>query len=55
MGWEKNAQIRPSTGLPDMKESLQLQFARMEGMWPADEDVASFKARSLVLMRALQE
>jgi len=26
VGWEKNAQIRPSTGTADMKESYQLQF-----------------------------
>ncbi|PSS05225.1 hypothetical protein BD289DRAFT_358327 [Coniella lustricola] len=26
VGWEKNSQIRPSTGAADMKESYQLQF-----------------------------
>lgn len=26
VGWEKNAQIQPSTGTADMKESYQLQF-----------------------------
>ena len=29
-GWEKNAQIRPSTGAVDRKESYQMQFG--EGM-----------------------
>jgi len=31
-GWEKNAQIRPSTGAIDRKESYQMQFgAGMDG------------------------
>jgi isopenicillin N synthase-like dioxygenase len=31
-GWEKNAQIRPSTGAVDRKESYQMQFgAGMDG------------------------
>lgn len=31
-GWEKNAQIRPSTGAVDRKESYQMQFGQgMEG------------------------
>lgn len=54
MGWEKNAQIRPSTGTADMKESMQLQFARMEGMWPSDEDVPAFRSRAELFMRAVQ-
>lgn len=30
--WEKNSQVRPSTGQPDQKESYQIQFgANMEG------------------------
>jgi isopenicillin N synthase-like dioxygenase len=32
-GWEKNAQIRPSTGAVDRKESYQMQFGEgMDGM-----------------------
>jgi len=32
-GWEKNAQIRPSTGQPDQKERYQMQFgANMNGL-----------------------
>ncbi|ODO06082.1 hypothetical protein L198_01312 [Cryptococcus wingfieldii CBS 7118] len=42
-GWEKNTQVRPSTGTADQKESMQLQFARMEGLWPADEDLEGFR------------
>lgn len=34
-GWEKNAQIRPSTGAVDRKESYQMQFgAGMNGKFP---------------------
>lgn len=55
MGWEKNAQIRPSTGTADMKESMQLQFARMEGMWPSDENIPDFRSRAEVFMKAVQE
>ncbi len=29
-GWEKNSQVRPSTGVADRKESYQMQFG--EGM-----------------------
>lgn len=33
-GWEKNGQVRPSTGQADRKESYQMQFGRsMEGEW----------------------
>lgn len=36
-GWEKMSQIRPSTGLPDQKESIQLQLHRKdEPVWPND-------------------
>jgi len=54
-GWEKNSQIRPSTGQPDMKESYQLQFgANMEGLWVSDEQLKGFKAASLEFMRKTQ-
>ena len=55
MGWEKGAQIRPSTGTADQKESMQLQFARMEGMWPSDEDVPNFRKRAESFMDAVQQ
>ncbi|SPO28686.1 probable fatty alcohol oxidase [Ustilago trichophora] len=55
MGWEKGAQIRPSTGTADQKESMQLQFARMEGMWPSDEDVPNFRKRAESFMNAVQQ
>lgn len=55
MGWEKGAQIRPSTGTADQKESMQLQFARMEGIWPSDEDLAGFRKRAEAFMSAVQQ
>ena len=55
MGWEKGAQIRPSTGTADQKESMQLQFARMEGMWPSDEDLPGFRVRAQAFMNAVQQ
>ncbi|KAJ9473873.1 Fe2OG dioxygenase domain-containing protein [Pseudozyma hubeiensis] len=55
MGWEKGAQIRPSTGTADQKESMQLQFARMEGMWPSNDDIADFRARAEAFMDAVQQ
>ncbi|EKC97674.1 FAO1p [Trichosporon asahii var. asahii CBS 8904] len=54
-GWEKNTQVRPSTGTADQKESLQLQFARMEGLWPADEDIEGFKAKAEAFMEQIRE
>jgi len=54
-GWEKNTQVRPSTGTADQKESMQLQFARMEGLWPADADCAGFKSRAEKFMHQVQE
>lgn len=55
MGWEKNAQVRPSTGTADQKESMQLQFARMEGMWPSEEDLPGWKAKAEIFMKQIQE
>ncbi|KAA8893682.1 hypothetical protein FN846DRAFT_787633 [Sphaerosporella brunnea] len=37
-GWEHKSQIRPSTGTPDQKESLQLQsHRRHDYSWPDDD------------------
>ncbi|ESX00007.1 hypothetical protein KL918_005286 [Ogataea parapolymorpha] len=38
-GFESCSQIRPSTGTADQKESLQLQYHRINQNWPAEEDV----------------
>lgn len=54
-GWEKNAQIRPSTGQPDRKESYQLQFgSNMSGLWIDDQVLPDFKATSLEFMKKAQ-
>jgi isopenicillin N synthase-like dioxygenase len=54
-GWEKNAQIRPSTGQPDRKESYQMQYgANMEGLWLPDGTLPGFQASSLAFMRKAQ-
>ena len=43
VGWEKNAQIRPSTGQPDTKESYQMQFGEnMTNAWITDEQMNGF-------------
>ncbi len=33
-GWEYRAQVRPSTGTPDNKESYQITLPEMNGLWP---------------------
>ncbi|KAI9741557.1 MAG: hypothetical protein M1818_004363 [Claussenomyces sp. TS43310] len=54
-GWEKMGQIRPSTGMPDQKESYQMQFgANMEGLWLPESDIPDFRAKSLDFMRMAQ-
>jgi len=40
-GWESRSQVRPSTGLPDQKESIQLQYHRRhDHSWPSDDDLS---------------
>lgn len=54
-GWEKNAQIRPSTGQPDRKESYQMQFgSNMDGCWLPESTIPGFKDTSLEFMRKAQ-
>lgn len=38
-GYEFKAQVRPSTGTKDLKETLQLQLHRKNLYWPSSEDV----------------
>ena len=55
VGWEKNQQVRPSTGTADMKESYQLQFGTaMEGMWISEEALPGFKASAQTFMKKAQ-
>ena len=54
-GWEKNAQIRPSTGAADRKESYQMQFgSNMDGKWLADATLPNFQASALKFMHQVQ-
>lgn len=50
-GWEYKAQVRPSTGTADQKESYQVTLPRMAGLWPTDEELAGFKATMLAFER----
>ncbi|KAI0471630.1 hypothetical protein GGR56DRAFT_82626 [Xylariaceae sp. FL0804] len=59
-GWEKGAQVRPSTGRADQKESYQMQFGEnMDGLW-LDEGEGEgelrpgFREESLAFMRQVQ-
>ena len=46
-GWESRAQVRPSTGTPDQKESYQITRPHMEGLWPGDDVLPGFEATML--------
>ncbi|CAI6330949.1 unnamed protein product [Periconia digitata] len=54
-GWEKNAQIRPSTGAVDRKESYQMQFgAGMDGRWLDENTLHGFRQKALSFMHQAQ-
>jgi len=42
-GWESRAQVRPSTGTPDQKESYQITRPHMDGLWPSEDELAGFR------------
>jgi isopenicillin N synthase-like dioxygenase len=46
-GWEFKAQVRPSTGTPDNKESYQVTVPRMSGLWPQEDEAPGFGAAML--------
>jgi isopenicillin N synthase-like dioxygenase len=46
-GWEFRAQVRPSTGTPDNKESYQITLPRMDGLWPTDDEITGFQVAML--------
>jgi isopenicillin N synthase-like dioxygenase len=50
-GWEYKAQVRPSTGTPDNKESYQITLPRMAELWPTGEELEGFKATQLAFER----
>jgi isopenicillin N synthase-like dioxygenase len=43
VGWESRAQVRPSTGTPDQKESYQITRPHMASLWPRDSELAGFR------------
>ena len=47
VGWESKAQVRPSTGTPDQKESYQITRPHMAGLWPSVEELEGFQATML--------
>lgn len=51
-GWEYKAQVRPSTGTADNKESYQITLPRMPKLWPTGEELPGFKAVMLAFERA---
>jgi isopenicillin N synthase-like dioxygenase len=46
-GWEYRAQVRPSTGTPDQKESYQITRPRMAKLWPSEAELPGFQAAAL--------
>ena len=38
-GWESLSQVRPSTGVPDQKESYQMTRPRMAGLYPSEAEL----------------
>ncbi|NKX44748.1 isopenicillin N synthase family oxygenase [Roseibacterium sp. KMU-115] len=51
-GWEFKAQVRPSTGTPDQKESYQITRPRMDGLWPDEAAIPGFKEKMLAFEAA---
>lgn len=50
-GWEYKAQVRPSTGTADQKESYQITLPRMSTLWPKGAELPGFKATMLAFER----
>lgn len=46
-GWESKAQVRPSTGTADQKESYQITRPHMEVLWPSEAELPGFKQTML--------
>ena len=47
VGWETKAQVRPSTGTPDQKESYQITRPHMAGLWPSEAELPGFQTTML--------
>jgi len=50
-GWEYMAQVRPSTGTADRKESYQITLPRMAELWPDGSELFGFKETMLAFER----
>jgi len=50
-GWEYMAQVRPSTGTADRKESYQITLPRMRELWPTGAEINGFKETQLAFER----
>lgn len=58
MGFEYKSQVRPSTGVADPKESIQLGFGLgpdMTASWPSEEDCPGFKPAAKEFMAEVQQ
>jgi isopenicillin N synthase-like dioxygenase len=51
-GWESLAQVRPSTGTPDQKESYQITRPRMVGLFPDEATLPGFRDTMLAFEAA---
>lgn len=51
-GWESMAQVRPSTGQADKKESYQITRPLMQGKWPQEDRLPGFKEQLLAFEQA---
>lgn len=51
-GWESLAQVRPSTGVPDQKESYQITRPRMAGLYPSEAELPDFRSTMLAFEQA---
>jgi isopenicillin N synthase-like dioxygenase len=51
-GWESLAQVRPSTGVPDQKESYQITRPRMAGLYPTEQELPGFRGAMLAFEQA---
>jgi isopenicillin N synthase-like dioxygenase len=51
VGWESRAQVRPSTGTPDQKESYQITRPFMADLWPTEAELPGFQPAMLAFER----
>ncbi len=51
-GWESRAQVRPSTGTPDQKESYQITRPLMGPLFPTEEELPGFRNAMLAFESA---